>query len=181
MADNITNQQTSTTVHTAYLALGSNLENPFSQVKQAVSTIAAHQDMALVTVSSAYKTPPWGITDQPDFINAMVSITTTLSPTQLLQACKKIESDQRRVKTFRWGPRIIDVDIIHIEGVSLNSEELTIPHPRFHERAFVLLPFVEIAPNIKIGDRILTEIIKDFSINNQSSIDEVIQESATLY
>lgn len=134
----------------AYIALGSNLDNPIEQVKNAIDRWQASNDCELLQQSSLYRTPPWGVTDQPDFINAVISIKTALSALELLTICQQIEHQHQRQKTFRWGPRTLDCDIIHIMGEICQNDRLTLPHPRWHERAFVILPLLEIASNLAI-------------------------------
>jgi len=97
--------------------------------------------------SALYRTPAWGVTDQPDFINAALALETELEPYALLAALKAIEQELGRVATFRWGPRAIDLDILAYEGVELHDPELTIPHARLDERAFALIPLAEIEPS----------------------------------
>jgi 2-amino-4-hydroxy-6-hydroxymethyldihydropteridine diphosphokinase len=96
--------------------------------------------------SSLYRTPAWGVTDQPPFVNAALALATELEPHALLATLKEIERELGRRPTFRWGPRAIDLDILAYEGVRLDEPELTIPHARLAERAFALVPLAEIAP-----------------------------------
>jgi 2-amino-4-hydroxy-6-hydroxymethyldihydropteridine diphosphokinase len=100
----------------------------------------------VTAVSSLYRTPPWGVEDQPPFVNAALALQTALDPDALLAALKTLEADLGRVATFRWGPRAIDIDILDYDGVRRDDPHLTIPHARLFERAFVLVPLAEIEP-----------------------------------
>jgi len=97
--------------------------------------------------SHIYETPPWGYTDQPAFLNMAVKCETHLEPPALLKHLKHLEAKLGREKTFRWGPRLIDIDILFYEDLVLKSESLVIPHPHLHERAFVLVPLADLAPD----------------------------------
>ena len=104
----------------------------------------------LLQRSPLYLTPPWGVIEQPPFINAVVALDTGLLPEQLLDGLLQIETAAGRVRAERNGPRILDLDVLHVVGVSQNDERLTLPHPRMAERAFVLLPLFDIAPTLEI-------------------------------
>lgn len=132
----------------AALALGANLENPSRQIERAVSAIAAHPEISLEKQSRVIVTPPWGKTDQPAFHNAAVLIETTLEPLELLDFCLATEAEIGRVRLEKWGPRIIDIDVIAYDDLVLDTERLTLPHHHAHERDFVLDPVREIAPDI---------------------------------
>ena len=142
-----------------YIALGSNLDSPHSQLDSALKAIAQHPDIQLIRVSSRYQTPPIG-PQQPDFINAAVQLNTDLSPLDLLDALQTIEQQQNRVRSIHWGPRTLDLDILfynNLVGGSLvgdslviESERLTIPHPRIGERAFVLVPLMDLNPQLAL-------------------------------
>ncbi len=136
--------------HIAFLGLGSNLESPAEQVLAAFERIAATPGVTLLRASSLYRTAPIGYADQPDFINAVVEVATTLAPRALLHAMLDIEHCHGRVREFQNAPRTLDVDILLYGDMSLETEGLTLPHPRAHERAFVLLPLMEIAPHCHI-------------------------------
>jgi 2-amino-4-hydroxy-6-hydroxymethyldihydropteridine diphosphokinase len=111
--------------------------------------MAAMQPMVQVFVESpVYETPPWGYLDQPMFLNQVLHAQTKLSPNDLLLYLKSIENQMGRVETFRYGPRLIDIDILFYENWVVNSPHLSIPHPRLHERAFVLVPLVDLAPGL---------------------------------
>jgi 2-amino-4-hydroxy-6-hydroxymethyldihydropteridine diphosphokinase len=131
----------------AYVALGSNLRDPAAQVKAGVEELAMLPDTRLVQVSSLYRTAPVGFLDQPDFVNAVALIETALTPRALLDALLAIERRYGRVRDFPNAPRTLDLDILLFGDEPYRDDALTIPHPRLHERAFVLVPLAEIAPD----------------------------------
>jgi len=133
-----------------FVALGSNLEAPREQLRQAVAAIAALDGVVLRAASSHYGSAPVGYDDQPDFVNAAVRIATTLSPRALLTALQAIEQAQGRERSFRNAPRTLDLDIVLFGDRVQGDPELTLPHPRAHERAFVLLPLQELSPDLQI-------------------------------
>lgn len=132
-----------------YIALGSNMDSPHSQLDSALEAIAQHPHMQLSGVSSRYQTPPIG-PQQPDFINAAAELSTDLSPPALLDALQAIEQQQNRVRNIHWGPRTLDLDILLYDNLVLESERLTIPHPRLSERAFVLVPLTDLNPQLAL-------------------------------
>lgn len=136
----------------AYLGLGSNLGDRAATIEEAFTRIGHWPGTRLVRRSRLYRTPPWGDTDQGEFLNAAAAIETELAPEALLEACLDTETALGRVRERRWGPRTIDVDIIHMAGVARADERLTLPHSLWRERAFVLVPLAEIAPDLAIGD-----------------------------
>lgn len=136
-----------------YLALGSNLADPLHQVHSALHALAAIPDTTLVATSSLYRTPPYGPPDQPDFLNAAVALDTRLDAETLLNHTQRIELEQGRVrKAHRWGPRTLDLDIMLFGSQTLNTPRLTVPHYDMHNRAFMLLPLLEIAPGLCLPD-----------------------------
>ena len=132
----------------AYLGLGGNLGDPAAAMASALRALDANAAVSVVAVSSLYRTPPWGKTDQPDFMNAVAAIDTTLSPRALLDLCLETERALKRVRVERWGPRVIDMDILLFGSEQIEEEGLQVPHPRMGERAFVLAPLAEIAPDV---------------------------------
>ena len=135
---------------TAYIALGANLEDPVAQVRAGLAALATLPDTQLLMQSSLYRTAPVGYADQPDFINAVAAVDTELSPRELLDALLAIELNHGRVRQFANAPRTLDLDVLLYDDVEVNESGLTIPHPRMHERAFVLAPLAEIAPLCEI-------------------------------
>ncbi len=139
---------------TAWLSLGSNLDDPARQLERALRRLRRAPAIEDLEVSSFYRTPPWGDTAQDDFVNAVVRFKTLLSARALLRLAKTIENEMGRVRSARrWGPRVIDIDVLLYGAEHYADEELTIPHPRLHERAFVLLPMTELEPELEIPGR----------------------------
>jgi len=132
--------------HTVYLALGSNLGDRLANLKQAIAALPPQ--MEVKAKSSVYETPPWGYEDQPKFLNQVIKAKTYLHPEPLLKHLKRLEVALGRQESFPNGPRLIDMDILFYDDLVLNSPSLVIPHPRLHERGFVLLPLMEIAPDL---------------------------------
>jgi len=137
----------------AYLGLGSNLGNPQQRIVAAFDDIAATPGIVLTRRSSLYRTAPLGYVDQPHFVNAVAAIRTRLGPRELLAALLDIERRQGRLRGLPNGPRTLDLDILIYDDVQLSDNALTLPHPRCHERAFVLLPLLELAPDCVIPGR----------------------------
>ena len=142
-----------TTLYRAYIALGSNLAQPEAQIIQAFDALAQLPDTRLITRSSLYRSAPVGYADQPDFINAVARVETQLSPHDLLQSLLGIEQTFGRVREFRNAPRTLDLDLLLYDDIQFHETGLTLPHPRMHERAFVLMPLVEIDPTCVIPGR----------------------------
>ena len=137
--------------HFAVIALGSNLADPARQVRAALSALAAHPQIQIEKTSSLYVTAPVGYDNQPDFVNAVCSVRTSLDGVSLLAVLNRIEADFGRERTFRNAPRTLDLDIIDFDGISSNDPHLTLPHPRAHERSFVMKPLAEILPDFVLG------------------------------
>lgn len=127
-----------------FLALGTNLGERTANLHAALAALPPV--VRVMAQSPIYETPPWGYTDQPAFLNMAVQAETDLPPLALLNFLKRLEVDLGRRESFRWGPRLIDLDILFYDDLVLNLPSLMIPHPRLHERAFVLLPLADIAP-----------------------------------
>ena len=142
-----------------WLSLGANLGERKRTLRKALELLARLPETELCEVSSFYETAPWGVKEQPDFINAAACIRTALTPEKLLDAVQSIERELGRVRKTHWGARTIDIDILHIENVRLRSERLTLPHPYWRERAFVLVPLAEIAGDLVIEDRPVREFL----------------------
>jgi len=136
--------------HRAFIALGSNLQDPVVQVRRAIMEIAGLPGTTLVRHSSLYRTAPVGYDDQPDFINAAAEIATTLDPLQLLHALLSLETRHGRERPFPNAPRVLDLDLLLYDDLTMETSELTLPHPRIPDRGFVLLPLAEIAPEMEI-------------------------------
>jgi 2-amino-4-hydroxy-6-hydroxymethyldihydropteridine diphosphokinase len=130
----------------AFVGLGANLEDPLQQVRQAIAELDAIEHTCLLVASSLYRSAPVGYADQPDFINAVAKLQTGLSPRELLDALHVIENRHSRRRSVRNAPRTLDLDLLLYGILVVDEDGLTLPHPRMHERAFVLLPLAEIAP-----------------------------------
>jgi 2-amino-4-hydroxy-6-hydroxymethyldihydropteridine diphosphokinase len=135
---------------TAYIGLGSNLDDPVLHVKRACNELEQLPESHLLVCSSLYRSPPMGPADQPDYINAVAAIETTLAPHQLLAELQAIEQRHGRMRERRWGPRTLDLDLLIYADVTLSDETLTLPHPGLAERDFVLYPLQEIAPSLVV-------------------------------
>ena len=131
-----------------FLGLGGNLGDPEAAMRAALAELERLGGTRIVAVSSLWRTPPWGKADQPDFLNAVCEIRTALDPRQLLAACLSLEAAQRRVRGERWGPRTLDIDILRFGDRRIDEPGLSVPHPRMAERAFVMAPLAEIAPDL---------------------------------
>ncbi len=136
--------------HIAFIGLGSNLEDPRSQLLRAFAELGELPDTRLIARSSLYRSAPVGYADQPEFVNAVAKIGTALTPQALLQALLQIEHLHGRERTFRNAPRTLDLDVLLYDDVQLHEHGLTIPHPQMHLRAFVLQPLLEIEPDCNI-------------------------------
>lgn len=136
-----------------YIALGSNLASPLTQVNAAIAALGTLPDSRIVAVSGFYRTPPLGPQDQPDYLNAAVALETSLAPESLLDHTQRIELDQGRVrKAERWGPRTLDLDIMLFGDETLATPRLTVPHYDMKNRGFMLWPLFEIAPELRFPD-----------------------------
>ena len=142
-----------------YLGLGSNIGDSKKNIESALLLLG--EKVNIVNKSSYYETEPVGFKDQPWFLNIVVEGRTDLNPRELLDFTQSVERDMKRVKTIVNGPRIIDVDILIYDDVKMESENLTIPHPRMDERAFVMVPIFEIAPNLVINNIPIEDIMEN--------------------
>jgi 2-amino-4-hydroxy-6-hydroxymethyldihydropteridine diphosphokinase len=132
--------------HIVYLALGSNLDDRLANLKQAITALSPQ--MEVKAKSRVYETPPWGYTEQPAFLNQVIKANTYLEFEPLLKHIKRLEIALGRTPSFKNGPRLIDIDILFYDDLVLNTPSLIIPHPHMHERGFVLLPLMDIAPDL---------------------------------
>ena len=147
--------------HIVYLVLGSNMGNRLSNLKAAVLNLTPQ--MTVKQKSAIYETPPWGFIEQDAFLNQVVKVTTYLEPEPLLRHLKRMETALGRVPNFQNGPRVIDIDILFFDKMIINTPPLVVPHPRLHERAFVLVPLAEIEPDFvhPILQRPINKILED--------------------
>lgn len=157
--------------HTAYLALGSNLDDRFGYLANAVCGLCANPALRVTAASGVYETEPVGPVPQGAYLNACLQVRTSLPPLDLLRTCLKIEADNGRVRTRRFGPRTLDIDLLLHDGAEgIDSAELILPHPRLHQRAFVLVPLADIAPGLQIHSRSVADWLRNCP---QSDIDDV--------
>jgi 2-amino-4-hydroxy-6-hydroxymethyldihydropteridine diphosphokinase len=133
-----------------FIGLGSNLAEPAAQVERAIAALAALPQSRLLRQSRLYASPPLGPVDQPDYVNAVVELDTTLAPRTLLSALHDIEQKQGRIRTRHWGERVIDLDLLLYADLQINNATLQLPHPGIAARAFVLRPLAELVPSLMI-------------------------------
>ncbi|GAB6167642.1 2-amino-4-hydroxy-6-hydroxymethyldihydropteridine diphosphokinase [Clostridium carnis] len=134
--------------HKAYISFGSNVGDKLQNIREAIDKIGNHKEIKIGKVSSLIKTEPWGYEDQEEFLNGAMEIDTTLSHRELMKVLLEIESEMKRERIIRWGPRIIDLDIIFFDNIISSDEDIILPHPRMEFRNFVLEPLNEIAPYV---------------------------------
>ena len=133
-----------------YIGLGSNIEQPYLQIKNAIIALAGSPDTRVIEDSGYYKSRPMGPKDQPDYVNAVVKIETALGVADLLTRCQQIEEQQGRVRSRRWGERCIDLDVLLFADQQIKTDKLTVPHPGISQRDFVYLPLLKLDPAIVI-------------------------------
>ncbi|MGC7847573.1 2-amino-4-hydroxy-6-hydroxymethyldihydropteridine diphosphokinase [Desulforudis sp. 1088] len=142
----------------AYMGLGANLGDRRANILSAIGCLRALPGIAVLRAASLYESAPVGFIDQPRFVNTVIEVTTDLSPFDLLAAVQRVERDLGRVRTVRWGPRTIDIDILLYDDVTMDDPALTIPHPRMAERAFVLVPLAELVPDRLLNGRTVRDL-----------------------
>lgn len=143
----------------AYLGLGGNIGDRKGNIDEALELLAAQGTIKVLRCSSYYETAPVGYEEQEWFLNVVAEIETELTPLELLSLCNEVEQQLKRVRVIRWGPRTIDIDILLYEGFESNEEKLFVPHPRMLERAFVMVPLAELAPDMKIKGQGIQELL----------------------
>jgi len=159
-----------------WLGLGSNLQQPVAQLLQALKRLSDTTGLEILRTSSFYRTPPWGDEQQDDFINAVVQIETSLEPIPLLHVLQSIENVMGRQRSGgrRWGPRLIDIDLLLYGKQQFQSAELEIPHPRMFERAFVLKPLSELDVNLEIpGHGLVGGLLQDLDCSGIVKVKDV--------
>lgn len=148
----------------AYIGLGSNVGDRLGNIKKSIELLGSSPDVTVEKTASFYETKPVGYLNQPDFINTVVKITTKLTPHQLLKVTKSIEEALLRKRTVKWGPRVIDLDILIFDDIVMDEPHLRLPHPEIKNRAFVLVPLAEIAGSLKQTDgKTIAEILAKLS------------------
>ncbi|MDY4279914.1 MAG: 2-amino-4-hydroxy-6-hydroxymethyldihydropteridine diphosphokinase [[Pasteurella] mairii] len=149
---------------TVYIALGSNLNQPKTQLDTALKALDRLPNSQLMAISSFYQSKPLGPQDQPDYVNAVVCLRTELKPLALLDALQQIEKEQGRVRQRRWGERTLDLDILLYGDLQLHNERLTVPHYDMKNREFVIVPLYEIAPDLCLPNgETIAELVRQFS------------------
>ena len=146
-----------------YLGIGGNIGDVFANMQESINILNSHKALTVTAISPVYKTPPWGVEDQDWFLNACVELETSLSPKSLLVECLGIEKQLNRTRKIRWGPRTIDMDILIYGDLSVDIPECQIPHPRMHERAFVLKPLLDIAGDLEVFGQKLSHWLENTS------------------
>lgn len=159
---------------TAYIGLGGNIGDVFENMKAALQSLDSHSQLSVQSISSVYKTPPWGIEDQDWFLNACASVHTTLTAQQLLSVCLEAEMALKRVRNIKWGPRTIDLDVLIFGDEHIAEDNLQVPHPRMHEREFVLKPMADIAPNLHLQEKTISQWLEAIEAGEIQRIDKVL-------
>lgn len=149
----------------ATIGLGSNIGDKVHNIGRAISLLTNGGEVRLVAQSRLYRSQPWGVEDQDWFVNAVIAVATELSPRQLLERCQRVENAMRRVRLKKWGPRIIDVDILTYRDQRVAEANLTIPHPFIAQRAFVLVPLRDVAPDIMVGGKSIADMIGSVDVS----------------
>ena len=140
-----------------FVGLGSNLGDRAAYLRRAVEALEGLPRTSVVRVSSVYETRPWGLVDQPDFLNQVAELRTSLGPVELLRSALAIEDRLGRQRTVRWGPRTVDIDLLLYDDLVMDTPELTLPHPRMLQRAFVLVPLAELEPQLQVAGRTVAD------------------------
>jgi len=160
-------------VRRAYIGLGSNLEDPSSQLRRAVTALSQLPSSTPGPVSPVYRSSPMGPADQPDYLNAVMALDTSLEPLALLDALQAIEQAHHRRRALRWGPRTLDLDLLLYADQVLDLPRLQVPHPGVHEREFVIYPLADIAPDLFIpGRATVRDLLPGVDVSGLSRIDD---------
>ena len=159
----------------AYLGLGANQGDPRRQLQEAMTRLAATEEVEVLKSSSFYRTPPLGPPDQPWYVNAVVQVRTRLAPEELLRVLHRVEEDLGRVRRERWGPRLIDIDLLLYNGIILSGPDLCLPHPEMHKRSFVLVPLAEIAPQAwhPVLEQTAFELLAKLNLKDLESVEKL--------
>ena len=160
-------------LYNVYIGLGSNLGDRKLNLMEAIKSLQTTHCLQILQVSSFYKNPAWGVINQPWFLNAALSGETHYTPFQLLKFVKDLEIFLGRVKSYQWGPRLIDIDILLYGNEQINSYELTIPHPGITQRPFVLGPLLEISPDLRdlISGKLYQSFLKDLTLRGLNQLE----------
>lgn len=163
----------------ALIGLGGNVGDVVRAMQRALDAIDHHSDCRVISVSGVYRTPPWGKTDQNWFSNACAEVATDLEPAQFMDLLLTIEIAQGRVREERWGPRTLDLDIIAFGNEVIETDRLTVPHPRFQERAFVVRPLIDICPDRIIATKSVSAHAEGLDMSEIVQADEALHVGAT--
>lgn len=155
----------------AFLSMGSNMGDRLAYLRQGIQGLQQAPGVRVKALSSVYETEPVGVTGQDRYLNLVAEIETALSPHQLLVACQAVELANGRVRTVRWGPRTLDIDLLLYDDILVETPDLVIPHPRMHERAFVLVPLAEIDEAIAVRGKPIGEWIEAVTRAGEQGID----------
>lgn len=158
----------------AYLGLGTNMGDRETYLSSAENLLDNYENITVTNKSKIYETKAWGYTDQADFLNMCIEIKTSLNEYELLKVCQEVELKLNRERIIRWGPRTIDVDILFFNDIILNNEDLYIPHPRISERAFVLIPLMDINKNLLIKGKVIGEYLNSLTNEERDEVKEYI-------
>lgn len=158
----------------AYLGLGTNIGDRVDFMNQAIKILDSEKDIIITKRSKLYETKAWGYTNQDDFLNMCIEIETNLNPKELLKKCQNVEKNLNRERKIRWGPRTIDVDILFFNDIILQEENLEIPHPRIGERAFVLIPLIDLNEKLKINEISITKYLESLTAEEREEVKEFI-------
>ena len=157
----------------AYLGLGTNMGDKQAYLKEACKIISDNTNINIVKISKVYKTKAWGYTNQDDFLNICIEVDTNLSPEELLEVCHEVENKLNRVRVIRWGPRTIDVDILFFNNIISTDENLILPHPRIKERAFVLIPLMDLNKELSIDNKTISYYLSNLEKEELKQVEEV--------
>jgi len=165
--------------HTAYIGVGSNLGDKLANIRSSKEMLDKHIGIEVMDVSGLYRTEPFGDVEQDDFLNCVFKIETVLGPQELLEALMNVEKKLKRVRTVRWGPRTLDLDILFYDKIVLKTETLTIPHPGIQDRLFVLIPVNDLIPDYihPVLKKSCSVLEKELRVRDAS---EVIKSGLTL-
>ncbi|MGE5266456.1 MAG: 2-amino-4-hydroxy-6-hydroxymethyldihydropteridine diphosphokinase [Deltaproteobacteria bacterium] len=150
----------------ALIGIGSNVGDKAQNIARAVSLLTADGAVRLVKVSGLYRSPPWGILDQDWFVNAAAAVKTDLPAHELLRRCLAVENEMGRVRQQKWGPRLVDVDVLTYRRETIDTHELKVPHPFIEQRPFVLVPLLEIAPDEPVRGRRVRDLARDIDVSD---------------
>lgn len=156
----------------SYLGLGTNMGDRMNYLAQACELINNHENICIVKKSKIYETKAWGYTDQADFLNLCLEIETDLDEYELLSVCQEVEQKLNRKRIIRWGPRTIDVDILFFNDKVSNDEKLLLPHPRIQDRAFVLIPLMELNSKLLINNKTIDIHLNSLTIDQREEVKE---------